>query len=579
MWFLRFPDRLDQEMQAVNALMHEGWVTQVSWRLTMEDAELCADVTFQGGGKTRQVRLVYPHVYPYAPARVFPSDNARWSSHQWPSGELCLQLRADTWRANFTGGDLLKSTRLLLDTEAQTDDQGRPRRAESAHNFTAGQLLASTYFRLVVPDDVIAELRRRGKGTWKVSLHSTFFESSSVIMAVALKAFDDSDSWTSVSAPPTFAEFWSGNGRIALIEEGDDLHNALTAKNIKPADLWAKFSNDPLDGVATVIGVLTDTVIARYIGSEKVWDMAKIAMDNQSRSPSRNNVLKGKRVAIVGCGSMGSKVATSLARSGVEDFVLLDEDVLKDGNLVRHDLDWSAVGAHKVDALRKRIHLIKPQATVTTRVIRLGGQNSTTFLLQCLDILAGCNLIVEVTGSAQGFSYAGAVAAQHRVPMVWGRVFAGGYGGMVARSRPGLDPNPHETRTLIDIWCANPEFPDPPAAADIDYGAEADDQPAMIADDGDVSVISAHLTRMATDTLRPPTETDYPYSAYMIGLRKEWIFTQPYEAHPVDLAESMAKVPRKAWATGDGAGAADGGSVLRQFPPAPHPRKKWLKWF
>jgi hypothetical protein len=49
----------------------------------------------------------------------------------------------------------------------------------------------------------------------------------------------------------------------------------------------------------------------------------------------------------------------------------------------------------------------------------------------------------------------------------------------------------------------------------------------MIADDADVSVISAHLARMSLDTLRPFEESDYPYSAYLIGLRKEWIFQAP----------------------------------------------------
>jgi hypothetical protein len=66
----------------------------------------------------------------------------------------------------------------------------------------------------------------------------------------------------------------------------------------------------------------------------------------------------------------------------------------------------------------------------------------------------------------------------------------------------------------------------------------------MIADDADVSVISAHLARMALDTLRPVAETDYPCSAYVIGLRKEWIFENgPFDTFPVPL--QLTEAPDK----------------------------------
>ena len=119
--------------------------------------------------------------------------------------------------------------------------------------------------------------------------------------------------------------------------------------------------------------------------------------------------------------------------------------------------------------------------------------------------------------------------------MVWGRVFGGGYGGYIARSRPGIETQPQDVQHEIYTWMTEPDKPKPPQDSGIDYGVEPDDQPAMVADDADVSVISAHLARMALDTLRSPEQSDYPYSAYVIGLRKEWIFQQPFEVHPLVL--------------------------------------------
>lgn len=221
---------------------------------------------------------------------------------------------------------------------------------------------------------------------------------------------------------------------------------------------------------------------------------------------------------------------------GVSNFFLVDSDVLKIGNLVRNELDWGEVGAHKADALAARLKRINAQVTAERWVNHLGGQTSANTLTDCLARLKTCDLIVETTGSGQGFVYASSVSEDEGVPMVWGRVFGGGFGGYIARSRPGIEASPLDVRNNIYQWFQNPEFPEPPADAEIDYAAGPDDQAPMIADDANVSVISAHLTQMAADALRNPANSDYPHSAYVIGLRKEWIFEQPFDTRPIDVS-------------------------------------------
>ena len=82
------------------------------------------------------------------------------------------------------------------------------------------------------------------------------------------------------------------------------------------------------------------------------------------------------KVAVVGCGSVGSKVATQLARSGVGSFVLVDGDVLSSENLVRNELDWRAVGVHMAPALGARLKEISADCSVITRTTVMGGQES-----------------------------------------------------------------------------------------------------------------------------------------------------------------------------------------------------------
>ena len=66
-----------------------------------------------------------------------------------------------------------------------------------------------------------------------------------------------------------------------------------------------------------------------------------------------------------------------LAQAGVEAFVLLDDDVFLPDNLVRHELDWSSMGEHKVDALARHLALVGPGVRCTVRREELRGASVT----------------------------------------------------------------------------------------------------------------------------------------------------------------------------------------------------------
>lgn len=536
MWFQRFADRMEAEKQAVAALIAEGWVKRAEWHVDEPTGTVTAEVDFEAGEQLREARLVFPFVYPFCPLQVMPrAEGVRWSAHQWPNGELCLEFRADNWRDTFDARDMLRSARRLLDTEATLDEAGVPLQVASEHRVTEGQFLAWHALHLIMTDTLKAELGRRGTGVQLLDIHEVAHDNCIVLIAVGMAGSPEHDRWVDPEVPAHFSASPNSVARVAVLDKGDDRHVALLDEGLTPAEVWQRFSAIPFDGHGTVIGLLNGVVLGKWL-SKKVYDIVEVPMDNQQRSLVRNSAVTGKRVAIVGCGSMGSKVAASLARAGVTKFLLIDGDVMKPGNVERNDLDWNAIGAHKVDGVAKRLRAIRPDVDIKRWAGRFGSQHSTGNVLTCLQQLAECDLIIEGTASGQGFGYAASVASIEQIPMVWGRVFGGGYGGYVTRCRPGLERSPLEVRHEIHLWLTQPDFPKPPKDSDIDYGAEPDDQAPMIADDTDVSVISAHLARMALDTLRPFEETDYPCSAYVIGLRREWIFKNgPFDTFPVPL--------------------------------------------
>lgn len=103
--------------------------------------------------------------------------------------------------------------------------------------------------------------------------------------------------------------------------------------------------------------------------------------------------LFGKRVAIVGCGSLGADVAVMLAKSGVGRFVLIDSDVLNWGNVARHVLGGDHAGQAKASALASHLTKQMPwvQASDESRAVE-------TLVYERPKVLQECDLIISTTG-------------------------------------------------------------------------------------------------------------------------------------------------------------------------------------
>jgi len=77
--------------------------------------------------------------------------------------------------------------------------------------------------------------------------------------------------------------------------------------------------------------------------------------------------LASKRIAILGCGSVGSEVADALASSGVGNLVLVDSDDLGVENVFRHLLGRDMLGEEKVTGVQKELLRKYPGAAVAVR--------------------------------------------------------------------------------------------------------------------------------------------------------------------------------------------------------------------
>jgi molybdopterin/thiamine biosynthesis adenylyltransferase len=301
--------------------------------------------------------------------------------------------------------------------------------------------------------------------------------------------------------------------------------------------------------------LVSDKEIAHFytvgeIGDRSFGRSRNLEVSSGRRLPESYDQLGEKRVGIVGCGSLGSKIAAMLVRAGIVRFTLVDDDVLTAANLVRNELGVPAIGAHKVDGVKARLADIAGTLDVVVRRIALGGQESADATDLAMADLQSCDVIVDATADPHCFNFCAAVAKAASKPMVWGKVYAGGIGGLVARVRPHFEPEPLLARNQIDAWCEQHEVP-APIASHV-YELPQDGQPPLIADDAEVSIIAGHIARFVLDELIQGDQSAFAFPAYAIGLRKEWIFSQAMDTWPIQLnGASSWKVEQTASSTAD----------------------------
>ena len=106
------------------------------------------------------------------------------------------------------------------------------------------------------------------------------------------------------------------------------------------------------------------------------------------------------RIAVFGCGALGSKVIMHLARSGQTSFSLIDPDQISPHNLVRHTLFGEDEGENKAVALAERIKNIYPHQSTGT--IGLPGLKKGT--LDRSDFFDIHNWVLDFTASEAFFN-------------------------------------------------------------------------------------------------------------------------------------------------------------------------------
>jgi hypothetical protein len=430
-WYISDLARYRSEREGLAVLAHRAdWLSIGRWRVDA-NGHLIVDADITISDRVYPIFLQFPEYFPHTPPSVFPrGESGRWSSHQFGvGGELCLEFGPDTWTPDLTGSHLVESAHRLLEGENPSPSERGV--VASRHALSLGVKLRGKYSRMLLTQNVEAMFPMIAPLTpMNCTTVSMRHKECNVQLIYKIELADGTE-WIDKDIPAQLLEE-SAERLVPLLRISPDAALPPTGsyQEFRAAcEAWG------MEWDGNYVLILKGEVLYPYFVWEEENKALKIsvirAQPEEQRLNAAHTTLKAQSVALVGCGSVGSKVATMLARAGTGRFLLVDDGILLPDNLVRNDLDWRDAGAHKAEALARKLQLVN--ASVETEVwrARLGGQEPSESAEAALKLISECDLIFDATANPEILNLLSAVASASSKTVMWAEVF----GGVLASNR------------------------------------------------------------------------------------------------------------------------------------------------
>jgi hypothetical protein len=224
----------------------------------------------------------------------------------------------------------------------------------------------------------------------------------------------------------------------------DAFRSSLTSTQQRNFDRFIK--NMPLDdGSEHILVLIWERVGAADVLVVKVArDKGELAASALVAAPNDERTLKlragpdaatltTKRVVVFGAGAIGSHLTLALSKSGVGYIKLIDDDVLRPANVVRHVASSTAVGYRKAEVVASLVKLSAPWVSVDV------DQSSPWHPQSLANLIEGCDLAVEATGLSSFTELLSIVSEQNSCNLISVALYRGGALARVRRQLAGKD--------------------------------------------------------------------------------------------------------------------------------------------
>jgi len=151
---------------------------------------------------------------------------------------------------------------------------------------------------------------------------------------------------------------------------------------------------------------------------------------------ANRDILKNKKITVIGCGALGSEIADAVAKAGVGQICLIDKEMLRAHNAVRHLAAIDRMGIPKVFAVAERLILHNPFVDVDF----LSGNHLVDILVSNINayFLEG-SIGVSTIADDNVEAYLNEQAIVYDKTIFYARAMRGGKVARIFRVIPGKD--------------------------------------------------------------------------------------------------------------------------------------------
>ncbi len=419
----------------------EGWV---------------GDLRYSGGAIEFFVTL--PSRFPFKPARISPveADAVPWSWHRERDGSLCLVAdddhdnlwwieaeafldQARAWLENSIAGWIDDRPDLDLDRYFESSSDGR------LYLFGDLEPLSGRLVRFEPSSNDVMRLAGPGVKPSKVQ------KSSKRIFGIVVDI-------GSPSAPPRNWDELS-----ALIAPAHNVDARIRDRSVSVVVVRYERA-----GQQGVIALEVWPNRAGGISAFRVTAGSDTLEARSARSGPDASKVKGKMVAVVGAGALGSFIADGLTRGGVELITVVDGDRLMPGNLVRHLVGSEGVGLCKATAVKRNLERRFPNLVTVTAI-----DSDLTAADEAVRLIEESDLVINATADFAVTALLGAAAGAVEKTLLSVAIQNEGWtfridvmppldevAALPSSARRGHAPAP----LYFDSGCGSPISPTPPSA-------------------------------------------------------------------------------------------------------------------
>jgi hypothetical protein len=551
-WWKRYPGRFEFEIRQLEANDILCEVDHTALAEGIAVLNLTLDIGDYFGLK---IQVVFPDNYPMVPFQAYAPDLSLPHHIQPFNKNICfLDDPGNSWRCDDTVANILvHQLPKVLDAGSDTNKNDlEAQRSEPITNylrFSSGSMVCFDS-AWSIPSEIVT-------GRLVIGSNEPFHHS---IFRGAVIEVKDKDDGILVRAEENITEGYGKRlaGRWVRFSKPPNTNNI--AQIYEMALAVNSHLKKPLSthGGFDIIGILFQEetkwretgdswmFLVRTVKNNKATPFMLVRGGRSGRQDlqGRNPVLRGmeeKKVALFGLGCLGAPSALEFAKNGIGKLMLLDDDYVEPGTIVRWPYGLQMAAGHdKSIIIKSVIDREYPYTDASAFVARLGNAtwpNIDPPGLRERDVLRmmfeDANLIYDATADFSINNMLAMLAYEQRVTYISIAGTPGMWGGSIIRIRPG------EGEPCWNcVWNAVNDGTIPSPKADIKNGIVAPDgctAPTFTGTSFDASEISMGGVRLAVSTLMEGATGGYPKTEWDVAI--------------IDLRDSIGNMTPPHWQT------------------------------